>query len=118
MIATVMKDVLEGEGCQVSLAEDGPEALIILQRQPQEIGLVICDLNLPTFGALELHRRMRAQGTILKLLVCSGSLDDATLGKLRAGGLTNFLPKPFKLASLFTAVSELLGWGCQGRLAQ
>ncbi|MEA3213626.1 MAG: hypothetical protein QOE70_6683 [Chthoniobacter sp.] len=107
-IGFLMQSVLETEGHCVTLVGDGPEALAFFANTGDPVDLVISDLCLPTFGALELFEGMKRIGTPPKILVCSGGIDGKAEGPLRKAGITNFLAKPFRFPALISTVEAIL----------
>ncbi|MCA1744053.1 MAG: response regulator, partial [Desulfovibrionales bacterium] len=65
-------EVMEDSGYQVLSAESGERALEIFKESPQEIDLVIMDLNMPGMGGKECARQIRSIDPSVKVLVASG----------------------------------------------
>jgi CheY-like chemotaxis protein len=103
-IREFLDDVLTGEGYQVSTATDGQAALTHLAAAPPD--LVLLDIMMPVLDGREVLRRMRADPKLSRVavLVMSAAADPALLE-----GVDRFLPKPFDLDHLLSAVEELLG---------
>jgi PAS domain S-box-containing protein len=94
-------------GYRVLEAGDGPSALAELQGANPPVSLVILDLVLPGGGAgiLELLRAIRPD---LKVLVSSGYSPEAETVKDLVRRVEGFLPKPYEMSELRTAVTRAL----------
>jgi CheY-like chemotaxis protein len=70
-----MARVLEDEGYQVLLAENGVEALDLLAQPSPRIDLVVTDVLMPRMTGPELVARLAAQRSQLRVLFVSGGHD-------------------------------------------
>lgn len=108
MFRKVISSILEDEGAELFIAEDGRAALKILEEQKGAFKLMISDVRMPEMDGIELLKHVRAGYPDIKVLFLTGfseSLDTREAHRLGAHGL---LSKPFKLNSLKEIVLELL----------
>jgi two-component system cell cycle sensor histidine kinase/response regulator CckA len=99
---------LEKRGYTVFAAEDGSEAIQILENTPSEIDLVVSDIMMPKLNGLELRKKAIVRRPEIQFLFISGYAED-TIG--RTANLpqdTGFLEKPFLPIELTRKVRELL----------
>lgn len=68
-IREAFRDILEAHGYEVHGAENGPEALALLGREPGSIDLVISELVMPDMNALQLYEALHAVQEGVKMLV-------------------------------------------------
>lgn len=108
VVRALSRQVLEACGYTVLEARDGAEALEILQRQGDEIDLLITDVVMPHLGGRELAERLAETHPRLPILFASGYTDDAIVrhGVLETN--VNFIQKPFTLDSVARKVRDLL----------
>jgi DNA-binding NtrC family response regulator len=104
----VTQRVLERSGFRVLLARDGPEGMDLFRGRGPEIVLVILDLTLPHLGGEEVFRQLRLQRPDVRVLLMSGYQELAGANPLAGQGLAEFLPKPFRMEDLLTAVRRAL----------
>jgi signal transduction histidine kinase/CheY-like chemotaxis protein/HPt (histidine-containing phosphotransfer) domain-containing protein len=102
---TILKNILGAWGMTVTLAEDGQQALEILnQKDNLESGfdLALVDMNMPRLNGLALAQAVTSGGRHghmrMVLLSSTSSPDDANAAL--AAGFDRFLPKPIRKAEL------------------
>ena len=107
-IRLATRRALTRRGYAVLLAEDGAQALQLLEGGP-DVHLVLTDLTMPTMSGRELVRRIEASRPGLPIVLMSGFAGDlAEFGDPADGGYP-FLQKPFSLEALGEAVKAALG---------
>jgi DNA-binding response OmpR family regulator len=99
VVRTMLERLLRLEGFQVSVANDGDEAL--KQCETQSPDLVLLDYNLPGRNGLEVLRELRRRCPKLKVIMLSGT-GDLTVEERAVSLGANYLPKPPDLARLLT----------------
>jgi two-component system, chemotaxis family, chemotaxis protein CheY len=77
-------------------AADGQEALAALEREP-EIGVILCDWNMPVMNGLEFIQRLRADARYSSSLVVMVTTETETAQMLLAleAGANEYVMKPF-----------------------
>jgi two-component system, cell cycle sensor histidine kinase and response regulator CckA len=101
---------LVSRGYKVHEASSGVEAIETFAELGSEIDLVVSDVVMPEMDGPTLFRELRKQRPELKFIFMSGYAEDAFARNLpedeRQG--FGFLPKPFSLKQLATAVKDAL----------
>lgn len=93
--------VLENMGIEaVSVAENGVEALELLQSQ--HFDLLVSDLNMPQMDGQELtaHIRQQMGDTLIPILLVTTEQNQARLGSVQQAGVSAILDKPFEPAAI------------------
>jgi CheY-like chemotaxis protein len=110
-VRTVALSILRKQGYQVIVAEHAGEALLICERHPETIDLLVTDVVMPQMSGPELAKRLVVLRPAMKVLCLSGYTDDSVVrhGVLDAG--VAFLQKPITPASLARKVREVLDNG-------
>lgn len=109
-IGRIIKTRLEQGPFTVTVAENGPQALLELERDPN-IRLVVLDLMLPGMSGLDVLSAMRAD-TRWKNLVCvvlTAAGQDVQFRQTEQLGVSEFMTKPFSPRRLFARVMALTG---------
>lgn len=109
-IGQIIRTRLEQGPFTVLLAEDGREALALLQ-QHSDVRLVVLDLMLPGMNGLEVLRTMRAdeRWRTLPCLVLTAAGQDHQFREAQALGAADVLTKPFSPRKLFERILALTG---------
>jgi PAS domain S-box-containing protein len=74
-VATLQRRRLERARFRVEVASDVEAAIAVLEQQ--RVDLVLLDYRLGATTGLDLHRRMKASGFDVPVIIVSGSMDDA-----------------------------------------
>ena len=98
---------LERAGFSVEVAEHGAKALEMLERDPDEFGVILLDLTMPVMDGEETFQAMRELRPGVRVLLSSGYNEQEATGRFARRGLTGFLQKPYRARELVAAVREL-----------
>ncbi len=96
-------------GYRVTLAEDGLQALEVLQHQTPDA--IISDINMPRldgFGLIEAVRRIDGHRATPILMLTTESAPELK-ARARAAGATGWIVKPFEAAKLIKALQMIAG---------
>ncbi len=99
---------LRSRGYTVVEAENGVEAMEMLEEQGGAIDLVVSDVVMPEMDGPTLLKAMREKNPDIKFIFVSGYAEDAFEKSLPEGQQFDFLPKPFTLSQLVAAVKETM----------
>lgn len=110
-VRKVARSALEREGFHVVSAQDGSEAVEILQERRAEIDGVLLDLSMPKMDGEEVLGAIREMDTEMPVILSSGYMDDAAEQRLRQVGFTGFLPKPYAPMELVESLRLAIAFG-------
>jgi two-component system chemotaxis response regulator CheY len=99
--------VLKSGGHQVTLANDGVEAL--RKFQVAKFDLIVTDVNMPEMHGIELIQAVRSQNSDIPILVLTTESDDAMRKRGIEAGADGWVVKPFKPAQLLDIARQILG---------
>jgi two-component system, response regulator FlrC len=101
-----LSDTLELSGYPVRTAEDGQNALQVMQQEP--IGMVVSDVQMQPMDGHELLREIHKSlpGTPVLLMTAYGSIEKAVMAM--HDGAVDYLVKPFEAEVLVSKVAEHL----------
>ena len=107
-VRALARHVLRQCGYTVLEAEDGREAVRLVESRSEPLDLLISDVVMPYLGGRQLAERIAALRPGIKTLFLSGYTDDAVVrhGVLQAEFA--FLQKPFTPIALAIKVREVL----------
>lgn len=105
----LLMDLLESVGLDVSVAEDGLEAVALAERGPFD--LVLLDVHMPRLGGLEAARRIRATPSYGRtpIIAVTASVLAEDRAQCASAGMDDFLPKPAEAEALFSVLVRWLG---------
>ncbi len=106
-ICHLVKEILEDEGFQVSVAENGTSARQLLQSQRPALGLL--DIWMPDVDGITLLKEWSAAGRLdFPVIMMSGHATVETAVEATRLGAYDFLEKPLSLAKLLLTVKNAL----------
>src|SRR5580658_290100 len=105
----LLRELLEGRGCEVEEACDGEEALEMLERTRPDI--LLLDLGLPKLDGFGVMRKIRenAQLADLPVLAVTAFAMRGDREKALDAGFDGYLSKPINAISLAEELERLLG---------
>lgn len=112
-LAFALKEMLEDEGYDISVAKDGDEALRIFRHKPFDI--IITDLKMPGISGIELLKRAKeiSPSTEVIMVTAYGSIENA-IEALRLHAF-DFILKPYPMNRLMESVKKALDWSFKER---
>jgi two-component system KDP operon response regulator KdpE len=100
-ITRVLRTSLQGNGHEVTVAQDGVDALAkFMKSQPE---LVITDLAMPGMDGIELTREIRERSQVPVIVLSVRNQDDAKVAALDEGA-DDYITKPFSIQELLARV--------------
>jgi two-component system cell cycle sensor histidine kinase/response regulator CckA len=109
VVQKALADSLELLNYQVRKASNGQEALAVLEQRKGEIALVLSDVVMPRMSGIALLHAMRERGLVVRVVMLTGHPLKKEMERLRAHGMTDWLPKPPQLEQLAEVVARALG---------
>lgn len=104
----LLRSVFEKAGYQVLTAKDGIEAIDIYRRQAGTVDLVVCDMALPSLGGWTVYLSLKEIDPDVKMILTSGYLDEQVKSSFVAGGVKDFIAKPYATETLLQSVRDAL----------
>ncbi|MCP4421429.1 MAG: response regulator [Chloroflexi bacterium] len=91
---------------QVIAANNGREALTIIDERKEDVELILCDLAMPEMSGEALLQVLNQRGSTLPFILVTAYVQEDDIEYLRNMGMTDWLPKPFQLTNLADAVAQ------------
>jgi len=109
VIRHLVCSIVKSEGYEVVVAEDGREALKILQTDTDFKGAIF-DMMMPHIEGIDVIRFMRTEKRFMRIpvMMITSEQDFRLAGKTFAAGATHFLQKPFTHAQLKNMLHTLV----------
>lgn len=99
---------LRNKGYIVLEAQNGEEALAVVEKEGDRIELLISDVVMPQMDGPTMMAKVREMRPDMKVIFISGYTEDKFRDQLKAGEVVHFLGKPFTLKQLASKVKEVL----------
>jgi PAS domain S-box-containing protein len=107
-VRDLVADMLRDAGYQVTLCEDGEEAIRSYSQEWASIHLVLLDMVMPKLGGQDTFRALRQINPAVKALLSSGYSIDSEAQSILDEGVLGFIQKPFRRSELLTKVADVL----------
>lgn len=106
----VARELLQREGCVVTVVDDGLKAVDAVKRSGHLIDVVLMDMQMPNMDGLDATRAIRALPAYRSLpiiaMTANASTEDRQL--CLVAGMNDHVGKPFELAKLVTLLTQFL----------
>ncbi|MBM3935060.1 MAG: response regulator [SAR202 cluster bacterium] len=106
IIRILLNHVLTAQSYEVVLAEDGQEAIEILQRE--RFDLVITDITMPRATGMDVLHTSKTVDPACPVMLITGFPSEDLISQMYGAGAEEYIPKPFDLQSIKDAVARLL----------
>ncbi|GGY48347.1 histidine kinase [Bacterioplanes sanyensis] len=90
----------------IEAAEDGNECLEMCQQQ--SFDLVLLDCHMPGLDGFETSRALRKNGHTMPIIACTASTTDNIHERCLQAGMSDYLPKPLRVATLTATLQRWL----------
>jgi len=106
-LAMIIKDTLDGQGFNVTIARDGEEALRLFNATRPDV--LVADVMIPRLDGFELVKRIRKHESLTPVifLTARSAVNDVVHGFEM--GANDYLKKPFGMQELIVRIKALLG---------
>jgi DNA-binding response OmpR family regulator len=101
-----LSDVLRFRGCEVAVAENGPEGLRLGVTQPWD--LIVLDIMLPELDGFSVCQQLRAAGRTMPVLMLTAKGDEDDVVRGFEVGANDYVIKPFGVRELTARLDALL----------
>jgi CheY-like chemotaxis protein len=107
-----IRGMLEPRGFRTLTADNGEQALKIVEHEP--VHLLLLDMHMPRLTGLDTVRRIRQLKSQLPCVLISGALNDAIVQQARLADVFAVLSKPVSRCEITSAVDQIFrrvyGW--------
>ena len=111
MLLILAGELLRGAGYAVVTAQSGFECLDMFRASPRRFDLVLLDLSMPLMDGEETFQRLRALRPEVRVMLCTGFVQQERLNHMLDSGLCGFIQKPLGPRGYLAAVRTALQQG-------
>jgi PAS domain S-box-containing protein len=103
--------ILEGDGAVVNVVKDGQEALEWLQAHPNEVDIILMDVQMPRLDGYAATRRIRENDRWknLPIIALTAGAFQALRDAAQESGMNDFIPKPFNVEQMMGTIQRWTG---------
>lgn len=110
LLVDSLEIILTLNGCEIiGKANEGGEALKILESTAKNCDIALIDLNMKGMGGLELIKIMKEKYKDIRILVLTTFYDDKYITEAIAGGADGYLLKDSGKDAILGAVNQIMG---------
>ncbi len=109
VVRTMAGEMLTPERMTVLTAGGGAAGLVLYKQRRADIGLVLLDYSMPEMGGEETFKELRKLNPDVPILLSSGFGQEEATRRFKGLGLTGFIQKPYRLATLLAEIRRCLG---------
>ncbi len=102
-----LQKVLQKENIMTHLAQNGAEAIDIIEKNPV-IDMVLMDLKMPLINGFEATKAIKSMRPDLPVIIQSAFISPEDRQKAKEAGCDHYLIKPIKSADLINAINKCL----------
>jgi DNA-binding NtrC family response regulator len=103
-IRNSLKEILGDEGYDVDVAEDGPSALEMVEKEKYNV--IFCDIKMPDMSGIEVLDRLNQEGFDAAVIMISGHGDIDTAVECIKKGAFDFIQKPLDLNRILITIKN------------
>jgi two-component system, cell cycle sensor histidine kinase and response regulator CckA len=107
-VLSVARGILEQCGYEVITANSAMQGIDLFEKAHDCIDAVVLDNSMPGMSGLSVHLAMRSIDPDVRVMLCSGFMDDATLSHGREMGIKEFIDKPYSIEEFSKMIKKLL----------
>ncbi len=109
IVRKMAAEMLTPQGMTVLSAEGGAAGVALYEERRADIGLVLLDYSMPEMGGEETFKELRKLNPEVPVLLSSGFGQEEATRRFKGLGLTGFIQKPYRVATLLAEVRRCLG---------
>ena len=102
-IRNSLKEILSDEGYNVDVAEDGPTAIDMAEKERYDV--IFCDIKMPNMEGTEVLEKLRTDGVDSAIIMISGHGDIDTAVECIKKGTFDFIQKPLDLNRILITIN-------------
>ena len=108
IVRSATHDVLIGLGCEVTMAEDGVEAIEVYKDRGKDLDLVLMDLMMPRMNGVDCLRALRKIDPQVRVVATTGAAPENLIERLSKEEPVPLLTKPYSWAALSAAMATAM----------
>ncbi|MDF1653485.1 MAG: PAS domain S-box protein [Coxiellaceae bacterium] len=108
MLRELLFEFFKPYNCHLLLAEDGKQAIDIMQHHQQPINLIIMDVQMPHLDGYASYQQIQTNNPGTKVIFTSGYTDEEMPQALKQNSNVSFMAKPYQLDELLATAIQMI----------
>ncbi len=106
----VLQGMLSKAGIHLTIANNGQEALDVLEAGSRDIAMILMDISMPVMDGFTATRRIHGDARFqsIPIVTLTALVSEHEVDKMFASGANGYLAKPLKIGRLFHAMERFL----------
>ncbi|MDR0196665.1 MAG: response regulator [Oscillospiraceae bacterium] len=106
----IVLSLLENTGLEIDCAENGAQAIDLLEKNPEKYDMVFMDVQMPKVDGLEATRRIRGDlgRRELPIVAMTANVFKHDIDECYAAGMNDYLSKPLDIDDIFNKLRKYL----------
>lgn len=109
IIQNLLQKTFEREGYRTIVSSNGVEALSEIEKENNNIKLVVSDIEMPQMNGMELLKNIKESYPKIPVLMISGKRDKNNKQDILEAGADGFITKPFKNTEVLISIKSVIG---------
>lgn len=106
LVTEVITDIISSMGVPVTTAQDGVEAVSILEHCAEDFFCIILDFDIPGLHSTRVYSRLKQINNDIKVLLSSGYPESHIGSDFPLSEIDGFIAKPYDPADLMTRLTS------------
>ncbi|MGF1684837.1 ATP-binding protein [Photobacterium minamisatsumaniensis] len=102
----VARLMLEKRGHQVSIANNGKEAIEMIKADDVQYDIILMDISMPVMDGLKATKILRAEGNTIPIIALTANVMQPDQIEYFKAGMNDFVAKPIRAAELDTVLTK------------
>ena len=107
----IMSALLDDTSVVIDFAENGKDAVSMVEGQPGKYSLILMDIQMPEMDGYDAARAIRALGTDVPIVAMTANVFREDVEKCLAAGMNDHVGKPIDTNELFAKIDQYLASG-------
>jgi signal transduction histidine kinase len=102
----ILITTMEDTGIEFDCAENGVEALLLLEENPDKYDMVFMDVQMPEMDGLEATRRIRESGSKIPIVAMTANVFKEDVEKCLEAGMNDHIGKPLDIGNVMEKIRK------------
>ena len=107
-IVDTLQAILTDQGYKIMAYVNSLEALNAIEKNPNEVDIIISDYSMPQMSGLEIAEKLNAAGINIPIILTSGFFGENIEDRVKYVGITELIAKPINSYQIMEAIHRIM----------